>query len=152
MRLWTFHPKYLDARGLVALWREALLAQAVLQGRTKGYTRKPQLVRFRRARAPVGCIAAYLKAVQAEGMLRKYAFDAGRIARDGRRETIAATRGQLDYEWSCLLAKLKRRDPKRHDAIRTTRRIEPHPLFHIVPGGVEDWEKGAGAARGDRGP
>ncbi|HEU5178767.1 MAG TPA: pyrimidine dimer DNA glycosylase/endonuclease V, partial [Burkholderiales bacterium] len=32
MRLWSLHPKYLDARGLVALWREALLAQAVLRG------------------------------------------------------------------------------------------------------------------------
>jgi len=75
MRLWTFHPKYLDARGLVALWREALLAQAVLRGRTRGYTRHPQLVRFRLARAPVGCIAEYLKAVHAEGIVRGYAFD-----------------------------------------------------------------------------
>jgi len=90
------------------------------------HTRHPQLVRFRRARAPVGCIAEYLKAVHAEGILRGYAFDAGKIARGGRGKTIAATRGQLD--------------------------IEPHPLFHIVPGGVEDWEKGAGAARGDRVP
>jgi hypothetical protein len=29
-RIWSLHPKYLDARGLVALWREGLLAQAVL--------------------------------------------------------------------------------------------------------------------------
>ena len=29
MRLWTLHPKYLDGVGLVALWREALLARAV---------------------------------------------------------------------------------------------------------------------------
>jgi hypothetical protein len=36
MRLWTLHPKYLDARGLVALWREALLAQKVLRGATRG--------------------------------------------------------------------------------------------------------------------
>ena len=152
MRLWTFHPKYLDARGLVALWREALLAQAVLRGRTKGYTRHPQLVRFRRARAPVGCIAEYLTAVHAEGVVRGYSFDAGKIARGGRGETIAATRGQLEYEFSCLLGKLRHRDPKRYDALKRARRIEPHPLFHIVPGGVEDWEKGSGAARGDRVP
>lgn len=152
MRLWTFHPKYLDARGLVALWREALLAQAVLQGRTRGYTRHPQLVRFRRARAPVGSIAEYLKAVHAEGVARGYAFDAGKIARGGRGEAIAATRGQLDYELSCLLGKLRHRDPKRYDALKRTRRIESHPLFRIVPGGVEDWEKGEGAARRDRVP
>lgn len=35
MRLWTLHPKYLDTKGLVALWREALLAQKVLQGKQK---------------------------------------------------------------------------------------------------------------------
>jgi hypothetical protein len=33
MRLWSLHPEYLDANGLVALWREALLAQAFLQGK-----------------------------------------------------------------------------------------------------------------------
>lgn len=37
MRLWTLHPKYLDPKGLVALWRETLLAQRVLAGRTRGY-------------------------------------------------------------------------------------------------------------------
>lgn len=47
MRLWSVHPKYLDVRGLVALWREGLLAQAVLRGRTKGYLHHPQLERFR---------------------------------------------------------------------------------------------------------
>jgi hypothetical protein len=35
LRLWSIHPKYLDATGLVALWREALLAQKVLKGKTK---------------------------------------------------------------------------------------------------------------------
>lgn len=32
MRLWSLHPSYLDAVGLVALWREGLLARKVLQG------------------------------------------------------------------------------------------------------------------------
>ena len=43
MRLWSIHPRYLDSMGLVALWREALLAQAVLRGETKGYKFHPQL-------------------------------------------------------------------------------------------------------------
>ncbi len=150
MRLWTIHPKYLDARGLVALWREALLAQAVLRGRTKGYTRHPQLARFRRARAPVGCIAAYLAAVQKEGERRGYAFDPARIARGRRSETLAATRGQLAREWAHLLDKLRRRDPGRYEALRAVRRVAPHPLFCIVPGGVETWEEGS-AGRQERG-
>ncbi len=142
MRLWTFHPKYLDARGLVALWREALLAQAVLRGRTRGYTSHPQLARFRRARTPLRCIAAFLRTVRAEGARRGYAFDAGKIARGGRTEPIDTTRGQLEYEWAHLLDKLRRRNPERFDALGTVRHVEPHPLFRIVPGGVEDWEKG----------
>lgn len=145
MRIWTIHPKYLDARGLVALWREALLAQAVLRGRTHGYTRHPQLVRFRRSRTPVRCIAEFLKAVQAEGARRGYAFDAGKIARGGPAEPIDATRGQLEYERSHLLEKLRRRAPERFEALRTVRRVEAHPLFRIVPGGVEGWEKSGNA-------
>ncbi len=141
MRLWTLHPKYLDAKGLVALWREALLAQAVLRGRTSGYRRHPQLVRFRRAGSPVRHIAEYLHAVQAEGARRGYDFDAGRIARRGRVEAIAATRGQLDYERTRLLTKLKLRDPERCAALAKVRRATPHPSFRIVPGDVEDWEK-----------
>lgn len=141
MRLWTLHPKYLDAKGLVALWREALLAQAVLRGRTSGYGRHPQLLRFRRSGSPVRHIAEYLHAVRAEAARRGYAFDAGRIARGGAVEPIPATSGQLDYERIRLLAKLKHRDPARFAALAKVRRATPHPSFRIVPGDVEDWEK-----------
>ena len=47
MRLWSVHPLHLDRQGLTACWREALLAQAVLAGRTRGYRAHPQLERFR---------------------------------------------------------------------------------------------------------
>ena len=79
MRLWTLHPRHLDAAGLVALWREALLAQAVLLGRTRGYTRHPQLERFRTAADPVAAIAGYLRVVADEAKARGYAFNAARI-------------------------------------------------------------------------
>ena len=149
MRLWMIHPKYLDARGLVALWREALLAQAVLRGRTRGYTRHPQLVRFRRSRAPVRCIAAYLAAVQEEGVRRGYAFDAARIARArGRAERLDATRGQLAREWAHLLDKLRRRDPGRFEALKGMRHVVPHPLFRIVRGGAIEGDRGEGEREG----
>ena len=32
MRLWSLSPRYLDVKGLVAVWREGLLADAVLLG------------------------------------------------------------------------------------------------------------------------
>ena len=82
MRLWTLHPSHLDARGLVALWREALLAQKVLLGGTRGYRHHPQLLRFREGPAPVASIVAYLDAVAGEAEARGYAFDRSRIAAD----------------------------------------------------------------------
>ena len=49
MRLWSLHPKYLDIKGLVACWREGLLARKVLLDQTKGYKNHPQLIRFNRS-------------------------------------------------------------------------------------------------------
>lgn len=140
MRLWTLHPRYLDARGLVALWREALLAQAVLRGETRGYRHHPQLARFRAAPSPVKSIATYLRAVHAEAARRGYRFDGTKIGRGGDVSRITASRGQLDYEWKHLRAKLRARDPSRLAALKSTKHPAPHPLFRVVRGGIADWE------------
>ena len=140
MRVWSLHPRYLDARGLVALWREGLLAQAVLAGHTRGYTRHPQLVRFRDSSSPLETIATYLLAVHAEATCRGYHFDAGRVASPGGAESIAVTQGQLAYEWAHLKAKLRVRDPARLVGLEGPSPPEPHPLFHLVPGPVAPWE------------
>ena len=141
MRLWTLHPKYLDSKGLVALWREGLLAQAVLRGQTKAYERHPQLMRFRKSRTPIKGIAAYLRIVHSEGKRRGFKFDVGKIARGGKVERLTVTRGQIKYEWDHFMAKLLKRDPKRFLDLMSVQRIDPHPLFKIIQGGVEDWEK-----------
>jgi hypothetical protein len=141
MRLWSVHPQYLDARGLVALWREALLAQAVLAGRTKGYRHHPQLQRFRAKASPRGAVAEYLRSVHAEAATRGYAFSARKIGRARSSATIEVTRGQLMLEWQHLLAKLAIRDPERRDRLLGVKSPRPHPLFRIVPGDVEAWEK-----------
>jgi hypothetical protein len=141
MRLWTVHPKHLDARGLVALWREALLAQAVLRGQTRGYRHHPQLVRFRAAPDPLAAITAYLHAVADETAARGYRFDRRRIHAPATALTMEETQGQLDHEWAHLLRKLQVRDPPRHRALRALDTAEPHPCFRIVPGRVRDWEK-----------
>lgn len=140
MRLWTLHPRYLDSRGLVALWRETLLAQAVLGGQTRGYTSHPQLRRFRDAPAPMDAIASYLRAVQHEATSRGYSFDAAKIISAGNAPPISTTHGQLEYEWRHLVAKLRVRDPAWLEQFAALARPEPHPLFNPVPGGVADWE------------
>ena len=141
MRLWSIHPEYLDSRGLVALWREALLAQAVLRGETRGYTRHPQLERFRAQADPTAFIVAYLKAVHVESLVRGYRFDAGRIAAAGTAGRIEVAGGQVAFEWTHLMSKLARRAPELHARWATVETPRPHPLFQVTPGGVEDWER-----------
>ena len=142
MRLWSLHPEYLDAKGLVALWREALLAQAVLAGKTRGYKRHPQLRRFQETRAPKRFIAAYLKTVQEEATRRGYRFDARKIGRSGgaKLKPLRVTRGQLDYEWAHLMRKLGKRAPKLRAELAGVKRPSSHPLFKVVAGGGADWE------------
>jgi hypothetical protein len=141
MRLWSLHPRYLDRAGLVALWREALLAQAVLRGATRGYRRHPQLVRFRSEPDPAGSIAAYLEGIYREAQSRGYRFDDTKIGRSRPGHPIAVTRGQLLYEREHLLKKLLARDPDSGKVLQAVGDPEPHPLFSAVPGGVEAWER-----------
>ena len=141
MRLWSLHPRYLDRAGLVALWREALLAQAVLKGETRGYRHHPQLARFRSQAAPEAAVAAYLKEVCREASRRGYRFDSTKIGRRPTAPPITVTREQLRYEREHLLKKLLRRDPAAHDALLAAGEPDPHPLFITVPGEVEPWER-----------
>lgn len=138
MRLWSVHPKYLDPQGLVALWREALLAQAVLAGKTRGYTRHPQLDRFR---DDPKAISAYLRAIAAEARERGYRFDESKVPRVRDRAPIAVTEGQLRYEWQHLRAKLRVRNAEWHGRTRGVALPEPHPLFVVVAGPVAAWER-----------
>jgi hypothetical protein len=141
MRLWTVHPRYLDAKGLVAAWREGLLAQKVLAGGTRGYRHHPQLVRFRAQADPTAVIAAFLHGLAEEAERREYRFNTRKIS--GRRFAgrIPETNGQLLYEWSHLRAKLQIRAPDLFHQLRGVRRPQPHPLFRIVSGGVREWER-----------
>jgi hypothetical protein len=140
MRIWSLHPKYLDAKGLVALWRETLLAKHVLEGRTKGYTNHPQLLRFKNTANPVGVINRYLLEVCAEATARGYNFDTSKIGPVGR-STIPVTSGQLAYEASHLQNKLVVRDPERAVRFKKIKNYELHPIFTLIDGEIEEWEK-----------
>ena len=141
MRLWTIHPKHLDAKGLVALWREALLAQKVLLGQTRGYRHHPQLFRFQAMRNPASALASYLAVVHEESVRRGYHFDHAKIGAKRFRGRIRETKGQLLYEWKHLKAKLSVRDAARHRASQSVTVPEHHPLFQLTEGEVRDWEK-----------
>ena len=123
------------------MWREALLAQAVLRGQTQGYTRHPQLDRFRAHRAPVDAIGSYLHAVADAAAGRGFGFDRAKLAPRQRVASIPVTTSQIQYEWVWLLRKLDRRDPNHRAWLTPITDIEPHPLFRIVRGPIAPWER-----------
>jgi hypothetical protein len=140
MRLWSIHPCYLDAQGLVALWREGLLAMKVLQGHTFGYKNHPQLIRFKNTNDPVGAIVRYLRHVVDEADKRGYNFDRSKMINKKFTGTILVTSGQVEYEFKHLLGKLKSRSPDRYQRLKSVNAIEPHPMMQKIIGHVEDWE------------
>lgn len=146
MRIWTVHPSYLDPQGLVALWREALLARAVLRNQTSGYRHHPQLIRFRSHPAPRSAINAYLGAVLDESRSRGYSFDARKVGPVRRRVLIETSAGQLAHEWRHLLAKLELRTPTLFRQWQDLTSPQAHPLFRITAGPVERWERGNAAS------
>jgi len=141
MRLWSLHTKYLDPQGLVALWRETLLAQSVLRGETRGYRNHPQLDRFKSHSAPLAAISLYLKAIHAEAEIRGYSFDKNKIKPTRKAVTLTVTSGQIAYEWAHLLAKLKERSPALYRKWLATEEPEAHPLFIVRAGEIETWER-----------
>jgi len=141
LRLWSIHPKYLDAVGLVALWRESLLAQKVLKEETEGFKNHPQLKRFRMHTHPQRAIANYLMTIWEESKGRGYHFDKGKIGKKYPTKKIPVTRGQLRYEFGRLCDKLKRRDPQRYQQLQSVKEIDSHRSFKIIEGETEDWEK-----------
>jgi hypothetical protein len=141
VRLWSLHPRYLDRQGLLALWREALLARAVLCGRTRGYRHHPQLERFRAHGSPRAAICAYLGAIHQEAARRGYAFDRRKAGPQRTVMPIPVTRGQLSYEWQHLLRKLARRSPADYRRLRRIASPACHPLMRRRRGGMENWER-----------
>jgi hypothetical protein len=146
MRLWSLHPSYLDSKGLVALWREGLLALAVLEGRTRGYRHHPQLVRFQGEKSPADTMKHYLWFVYLESVSRGYHFDRSKIGKRRMRGSLQVTAGQLRFELEHLKKKLEKRDPARYEKIERVKLPKPHALFVRVAGPVEAWEKAGGKA------
>ena len=142
MRLWSLHPKYLDQKGLSGAWREGLLAQACIHGRSKAYINHPQLIRFQRSHSPVKLIRRYLICLWKEGHKRGYAFNIGLILPAARTiGKIPVNDGQVQYESGHLAAKLKTRDEVKFRALSQAETLELNDVFIVTKGGIESWEK-----------
>jgi hypothetical protein len=141
MRIWSLHPKYLDAKGLVALWRESLLAKQVLEGKTKGYKNHPQLIRFINSGNAIGCINQYLTSVYENSLERGYNFNKNKVNPDFIPTKLTVTDEQIKFEMKHLLKKLEARDSERFHKLSFKIKIDANPLFRIIDGEIEEWEK-----------
>lgn len=141
MRLWSLHPKYLDVKGLLALWREGLLAKKVLSGYTRAYRNHPQLNRFKEVLSPYKAIDFYLKTIYEESRKRGYCFDGTKIELHTHQKTIPVRQEQVIYEKSHLENKLLKRAPSRLSLLKQKKIPDIHPLFTLIEGEIEDWER-----------
>jgi hypothetical protein len=148
MRIWSIHPSYLDAKGLVACWRESLLAQEVLLGNTKGYKNHPQLIRFRKCDKPLDAIGRYLLEIYAEAEVRGYNFDSSKIKGKLTPIYLTVTKGQLQFEFEHLYKKLIERKSGKTMAVRrilyqncVMNSEYANPIFKVIDGKIESWEK-----------
>ena len=141
MRLWSVHPKYLDSKGLVSVWREGLLARKVLEGKTKGYTKHPQLERFKNSSDPIKSINRFLSFIYSEASSREYQFDKSKIDITTHNVIkIPVTSQQVRYEFELLKFKLHKRDLEKYSQLKGIDHIESNPLFYIVEGERDKWE------------
>lgn len=141
MRLWSIHPKYLDVKGLTGLWREALQAKKVLEGKTKAYKNHPQLIRFKLQKDPIRFINQYLRYIYDESCRRGYCFDKTKIGKHKTNKKININKGQIEYEFKHLKKKLKTRDNIRYKGLLEVKKIQANPLFIIKKGPIEKWER-----------
>ena len=141
VRLWSLQPGYLDGKGLVSLWRESLLARKVLQGQTHGYKNHPQLERFKATLRQLAAIDCYLHFIYDEAVKRGYHFDESKLGTRQQCFKIPVTDGQLNYELDHLKNKLRLRDLLRYQKVCTVKKPKAHPLFIVVDGGIEPWER-----------
>lgn len=143
MRLWSFHPKYLNKKYLGAVWYEGITkAQSGLQG--GGYKNHSGLQRFKSTNTPpMMLLAQYLHTIWWESLVRNYSYDSSKIIGPlpVKLVKLTVTRGQLDYEWRHYLGKIEKNDPDWHTRLKGILVPQLHPMFYVIEGDIEDWER-----------
>jgi hypothetical protein len=132
MLLWTLHPKYLDNKGLGALWFEGIIARNSLLGLSQGYQNHPQLDRFKIQPDPIAAIDTYLSPVYEEGISRGFQYNRALFSPTFQNVRMEVTLEQLKKEYAYLLQKLERRDIEKYKILKKIHTLEPHPMFDII--------------------
>ena len=134
MNLWSFHPKYLDEKGLRAVWQDALFAQNVLSGRIKDHRKYyPQLMKFNNYFEPLAAIGAYLGFIYDDGVERGIIFQEHKIMHRSKRENIfQVDRERLEDEFEQYKRKMQTVSMLQTAKLRQVSKVEPHPIFEVV--------------------
>ena len=85
-------------------------------------------------------INQYLSGVYTEAIKRGYHFNRNKIDWNYKSIKIPVTSGQVEYETSHLLKKLKMRDLSRYNYLIHQKELLTHPIFEIINGVIEEWE------------
>jgi hypothetical protein len=143
MRIWTVHPRYLDVKGFVALWRETLLGMETLKKHVKcqhyiPWYKHPQLAPFKAQSDPILYISNYLYLVLEESRRRNYNFDGSKLDAIPYCENlplIKASREVLVHEWLVCLGRYRVRSPKWFEEVKdiSPLEVDPHPLYICEP-------------------
>lgn len=78
--------------------------------------------------------------VHSDAESRGYRFDRSKLGRIVTEEGMIATDGQLLYEWSWLMSRLRRRNEPIYRRQLIVRKASAHPPFHVVTGPIARWE------------
>jgi hypothetical protein len=153
VRLWSIHPKYLDAKGLVACWKEALEAQDYIWGDRKGgrHENHPALNRFHWHQNPKHAISGYLAAILEEAAERGFNYNASLIRYPlGRCQRIYVSTAQLSFERQHLKKKLEERNQtEKLNQLLHKGLPAQHPLFLRLYEPVSfPWELGIDGTNG----
>lgn len=149
-RLWSIHPSYLDQKALQACWREGLGAQKAIKANLSqdkcGYQHHSALTRFMAADDPLAAIGWFLASIQDEATRRGYNYNRSLILKSDKSVKMNVTLMQQWYEWWHLGQKLVEREEKYRDSAHYAEKFFGsgpviNPMFHIIPGQVEGWEK-----------
>lgn len=86
-------------------------------------------------------INQYLTSVYKNSLERGYHFNKNKVNPNFIPTKLTVTDKQIKFEMEHLLTKMETRDPERFHKLSRKVKIDAHPLFRIIDGEIEPWEK-----------
>ncbi len=144
MKLWSLHPRHMDHTRLLALWRTALAARDIIEGRASDYRVDRSIYRFMGRLDSDRAINTYIYYIWLEAKGRGYRFAREEALKKELIDTeikIPVTSGQLLFEAWKLLTKISQTNPDWISRLAIEKCFEANPVFRVVEGLPDPREK-----------